>query len=97
MENNTPPLPPEAVPKTSKEKGGNNYLIYIVGGLTVLILVIGGVFVYKNLAKYKSANVSSGSASQYPSLESLDNELSSLDDSPVNSDFTELDKDLQSL
>lgn len=81
-----------------KQKAGNNYLLYVVGLVIILVVIVGGIFAYKSFLSPEAAEkAKSATQTNYPALDSLERELGGLNIETVDADFTELDKDLNSL
>lgn len=96
MENPQSTQQPAPASSTGNDKRGNSYLVYIIGVTVIIIVIAGGIFAYKNFLNPELVKVTSNET-KYPALESLESELNTLGENTIDSDFTELDKDLNSL
>lgn len=99
--NNIPPLPPQpVVPGEPVTPGDSNKMIlWFVIGLIGVILIVGGIYVF--LSKGQPAAKPQTTASKVPSPApeaNLENDLNSINvNSGIDSDFTSVDQDLESL
>lgn len=76
--------------------GKNGKLIWMVAGLIILILILGGVYFY--LTQYRTTTEPSPTPKPAASQQgSMEDELNTLDVEAEGNDFQEVDKDLQSL
>ena len=90
---------PTAV-STPAPESDNKMVWWLAGGLVVIILVVGGIYWY--LSKQQSAVVPSQTGSSQTPVpqvqENLENDINAVDaEAPVESDFSSVDQDLQSL
>lgn len=91
------------VPSQSGE-GGNKMVVWLIVGLIIIILVVGGVYWYLNkqqkasLPTEETTTQTSQSTPQptSESTDSLNNDLNSVDVG-ISTDFSAIDQDLQSL
>lgn len=97
MENNNPTTGPDTTSATHN-KGGNKKGIWLIVGILVILIIVGA---YWSLNKQQAAPATTAPASQKTpttSSESLEKDLNSIDVSGSdNSDFKDVDADLQSL
>lgn len=94
MENNQ-------IVQTPKENGGNKLILWLVGGLIIVIITVGGMYWYlgKQPVKDQASQTALPQASSQPqtTTESIDQELNTIDVQASDSDFDSIDQDLQSL
>ena len=83
------------VPPASSDSEPNNKLIWVVVGLVVLILAVGGGYLYMNRTPAPRIQTSPPETTQAKGT--LEDELNEVNVESEGSDFTEVDKDLQSL
>lgn len=95
--NNTAPMEQNSIrvnvdpPLPSEKKGGNTTTVVVV--LVVLILaVVGGALWY-----FRSQQTATPTITQTQVLDDLSGELNAADDTSLDSDFNQLDRDLQAL
>lgn len=105
MENNTPPVtPPPAAPQqpgpvsvstppvnTGEGKKG---ALFFIGGIVVIVLVVFGIYWYLN---NQMAPKPEPVATTTPTQPDLESDIDSVQVTDVDAEFTDVDKDLQSL
>lgn len=92
----TAPDPMLNQPADPKPEGGNKMVLWLIIGLVVIILIVGGIYFYMS----KQQSVSNPSATPAPasqSQENLENDINSVDVSAVEGDFSPVDQDLKNL
>ena len=108
MENNNPapqttPSQPtmQQNPQPTAPSGGSKMFLWIILGLIVTILIIGGVYWYLNNQQSKTdqANTSQTQSSAVPvkAESSLQTDLNSIEIPDVDNQFATIDKDINSL
>lgn len=90
----TDPIP-QPTPPAEGTGSKNMMIIWIIVGLIVLILAIGGVYLYMNRTPAPKVQTTPPQTTQAQGT--LEDELNALDVDSEGSDFSEVDKDLQSL
>lgn len=86
---------PVVVPPAEPE-GSNKMVLWLILGLVIIVLVVGGVYLY--LSKQQGAETVGTQPTPTPvAEENLENELNAIDVTESNQDFSAIDQDLQSL
>lgn len=77
-------------------EGGNKMVFWLVGGVVAILLVVGGIYYFlsKQQATIPASQTTSSTSEAQKSLES---ELDAIDVGDLDEEFSEVDKDLQSL
>ena len=93
-ENNPQTISPAPTTPSSADGGGSgNKMAWIIGSLVVLILIAAGVFYYTSSKQQEALQPS---PSPKPA-ENLESELNKIQVEDVNREFSEVDKDLETL
>lgn len=108
MENNNPmpqaPIKPNMQPNplmsVAPKEDSPNMVMWLVGGVILIIFVVGGIYFY--LSKQQTAQPTfkqNAQATLKPedTVDALDKDLSSVNISNLDSDFSQVDQDLQNL
>lgn len=86
---------PVVVPPAEPE-GSNKMVLWLILGLVVIVLVVGGIYLY--LSQQQGAETGVTQPTPTPvTEENLENELNTIDVAGSDQDFTAIDQDLQSL
>lgn len=100
---NTPP-PQPAVPQTPTPAApagdSNKLIIWLVVGLVVIIVLVGGIYLFLSKQQAASQTLTPSPLTSQPPApqENLENELNNIDvNAGADSDFTSIDQDLQNL
>lgn len=91
-----PPAPLPAVPPVKEE--GNKMIVWLVGGLIAVIVVVGLIYWY--LGSRSNKEVSKPLATPTPVTQketSLEQDLDTVQVGDLDAEFSQLDKDLESL
>lgn len=104
MENNNINIQPVQKPVFKEnivpEESSNKLVLCLVIGLVLIILVVGGVYMYlsRQQAVKNSAQTPLSAGGTTPvAQENLENDLNVIDVTNTDSDFVSIDKDLQQL
>lgn len=84
-----------AMPPASSDNGSSSKMIWVVVGMVVLILGVGGAYLYMNRAP--SPRIQTNPPETTQAQGTLEDELNGLNVESEGNDFSEVDKDLQSL
>lgn len=102
MDNNNPPQQPSAPQPQpnpavvqSDAAGNNKAIFWLIGGLILIILVVGGIYWY--LSSKQTVQPAQPTVSKSATGDTFDQDLNSIDVQAADSDFTSVDQDLQSL
>lgn len=96
----TPPPPQPAPAPTSPpvEEGNSKMVLWLIGGLIVVIIVVGGIYWYLSSQAAKQALQQVKTPTPVTKEEtSLESDLDAVQVGDIDSEFTEVDKDLESL
>lgn len=86
---------PIVVPPTEPEDG-NKMVLWLILGLVVIALVVGGVYIY--FSRQQPAETVGTQQSPAPAAEeNLENDLNAIDVGNIDQDFSAIDQDLQNL
>lgn len=101
MDNNNPapqPIQPTMQPAQAPQpsEGGNKMVLWLVTGLIITILIVGGVYWYLNSQKAEPKENSAKSKSSQTEA-NLEKDLNLINVPEVDAQFLEVDKDLESL
>lgn len=79
----------------STKSSENKMMLWLIGGLVVIILVVGGIYFY--LSSQQKAPTPPTPAPAAKVQENLEQELNGVDVGDIEGEFTQVDKDLESL
>lgn len=88
------PAAPQPVEEGSKKMG-----VWLIGGVVLILLIVGGIYLYMSRQQAKqSLQTETPPAATTAPQDNLENDLESVNvESPVDSEFTSVDQDLQNL
>ncbi len=98
-----PPKQPEPVSPISEPKpaGSNNMVLWFAIGLVAVIVLVGGIYWFLSrppaIPQQPSVTTQAPAPVAQENLENLENDLNSIDMDIPDSDFAEMDQDLQQL
>lgn len=87
--------PPTNIVQPASEGNNNKMILWLVGGLAVIILVFGGIYFYLN--SQKKPQPTPAPTSTPKAQENLESELNSVEVDNLDAEFTSVDQDLQNL
>lgn len=95
------PAAPVQMPDTSSN-GSNKIILWFVIGLVIVVLAVGGIYVFLSRQQAATQNVQQPTVQTTPkpqdTADALDKDLNSINvDTGTNSDFDSIDQDLQQL
>lgn len=79
----------------SSKSSESKMMMWLVGGLVVIILVVGGIYFYLGSQQKAQTKPTPAPAAKVP--ENLENDLNEVDIGDIEGEFTQVDKDLESL
>lgn len=93
----TAPAPNAVQPPTpAKESGDNNkMMMWFIGGLVLVILIVGGIYLYLNGQQQKT--LAPSPSPKAAAEENLEKDLDAVNVEDIEGEFTTVDKDLQNL
>lgn len=111
MDNNNPqPVPPQppvqpaqfatspVSPTSTSEDGSKKMMIWLVGGVILILLAVGGVYLYMSRKQAESKLQTNNNPAPASQQDNLESDLNSINvESAVDSEFTTVDSDLQNL
>ena len=107
MDNNNPQASQPVVTPTPSSTpnsggGGSNTRLWIILGLAVVILILGGAYWYFSTGQRQSEKslqpeITAQTKPSTTSVDILEKEANSIDIQPVDSEFTSVDADLKTL
>ena len=87
--------------QTPNEGSGNKLILWLVGGLVIVIIIVGGLYWYLGKQQTSQPSVQSNTpqSSSQPQVtsENIDQELNAIDVQTSDSDFRIIDQDIGSL
>lgn len=92
-----PPAQPAPAPGMPPVKEGNNMVVWLIGGLIAIVIVVGLIYWYLGS---RSAKVTKPQATPAPVTKqetSLEQDLDAVGVGDLEAEFSQLDKDLESL
>lgn len=111
MDNNNPvqPIPnmqpnpavnqPQATPSLPSDKSGSKMVFWLIGGLILIILIVGGIYIF--LGKNTKEDAKTPAAATQPVTQKLDDvsetEVEAIGVGDLESEFSSVDQDLKSL
>lgn len=92
-------VPNMAQPGAAPTAGGNKMIFWLVGGLVLIILLAGGVFLFMNRQSAKTANTQTDRNKQTPApvKDTFEQDLNAIDVATPGAEFDSIDQDLQGL
>lgn len=91
--------PPQAPPPTPSAEGGSKMALWLIGGLILIILIIGGIYIF--LSKNTKESAKTPAASTQPVTKKLDDvsesEVEAVGVADLEAEFSSVDQDLKSL
>lgn len=95
----TEPLSQTTLPPSPQDAGENKQMIFwLIGGLVVIVLVVGGIYWYLNgqsVLPIPPEQTSTPAVTQ--NKEDLQSEINAIEVDDASADFVQVDKDLESL
>lgn len=86
---------PPSTPPPAGDTGSKNIMIWVIVGLVILILAVGGGYLY--MSRPTGTKLQTTPPSTTKAAGSLEDELNALDVESEGNDFSQVDRDLQSL
>lgn len=102
------PTPPNVPPQTiipsvdpQEKQTSSKLILWLLGGIVIIFVVIGGIYWYLN-SKQQQQTISQQPVAQVTpkpqeTLDALDKDLSAVEASNLDSDFSSVDQDLKNL
>lgn len=102
LQTNTTPVAPPIQPIPPVEKDGNKMIIFLVLGVVLVILIVGGIYYFLSIQQQTPAPVAPITESPAPKApvvakDALDAELEEINVASSGAEFQSVDSDLQSL
>lgn len=107
MDSNNPQTAPQPAPvqpvqppgPQPVEEGSKKMGVWLIGGVVLILLIVGGIYLYMSRQQAKqSLQTETPPATTTAPQDNLENDLDAVNvESPVDSEFTSVDQDLQSL
>lgn len=99
MQSNPVVNQPQTAPSLPSDKGGHKMVLWLIGGLILIILIVGGMYIF--LGKNTKEGAKTPVATTQPVTKKLDDvsetEVEAVGVGDLESEFTSVDQDLKSL